>query len=224
MTISPGWWSADVEPSGTQARQWLAEELAKPDYHDGRPLLSRIVDWIIEQIAELLSRIGGTGPTGPGAPPILVALLVALIIAGLALMLRRVRRERTTVAADGAVLGELSYTPAEFRDRGRAALREGRWDDAVVEFTRALAREAADRTLLSEAPSLTAHEVGTQLAPVFPTHAAAVAAGMDLFDKVRYGRYAATEADATAAAGLDETLRRAKPVLTADATATGSGT
>jgi hypothetical protein len=87
----------------------------------------------------------------------------------------------------------------EFRDRGRA-VREGRWNDAVIDFTRAIAREAADRTLLSDAPSLTAHEIGAQLAPVFPEHAEATARTMDLFDSVRYGRYAATEADCNAGA------------------------
>ena len=38
---------------------------------------------------------------------------------------------------------------------------------------------------------------------------------MDLFDAVRYGRYAATQADAGLVRTHDETLRKAKPVLVA---------
>ena len=80
---------------------------------------------------------------------------------------------------------------------------------------RALARGAADRTLLTDAPSLTAHEIGAQLAPVFPEHEPAIRRTMDLFDAVRYGRYAATEADAGIVRDTEATLRKAKPVLAA---------
>jgi hypothetical protein len=205
----------DVSPDGPQARQWLTEELAKDDYRDGRPLLSRIIEWVVDLINELLSRLNGTGPTGPGAPPIAVALVVGLVVAAIALLLTRIRRERRTVTDSEAVLGDLDLTAPQFRDRGRAAMRDRRWNDAVIEFTRAIAREAADRTLLADAPSLTAHEIGLQLAPVFPDHLDTTSRTMDLFDAVRYGRYAATHDDARLAQDHDETLRKAKPVLAA---------
>lgn len=214
-------WIQDINPDGPEARRWLLEELAKDDYRDERPLLSRIIEWIGDVLRELLSRFTGTAVPGGGVPPILTALVVVVLLAGLALLLSRVRRERRTVSESEAVLGDLDLSVVEFRDRGRAAIRNGRWNDAVIEFTRAIAREAADRTLLSEAPSLTAHEIGTQLAPVFPDHAAATARAMDVFDAVRYGRYAATETDARAAQTHDETLRKARPVLTGSTAPSG---
>lgn len=209
----------DISPDGPEARRWLLEELAKDEYRDERPLLSRIIEWIGDVLQELLSRFTGTSVPGGSAPPILTAFVVVLLLAGLALLLTRVRRERRTVTESEAVLGDLDLSVVEFRDRGRAAIRDGRWNDAVIEFTRAIAREAADRTLLSEAPSLTAHEIGSQLAPVFPDHAATTARTMDVFDAVRYGRYAATEADARAAQTHDETLRKARPILAGSAAA-----
>ncbi|MFZ1288255.1 MAG: DUF4129 domain-containing protein [Candidatus Phosphoribacter sp.] len=202
---------ADLDPSGPQARQWVADELATDGYHDGRPLLGRILEWLGEKFLELSG--GGGSVDGQGAPPILVAVVAALAIVALALLLSRVRTERRTVTDSESVLGDLSLTPTQFRDRGAAALRERRWDDAVIDYTRAVAREAADRTLLTEAPSLTAHEVGAQLAVVFPGHATETARAMDTFDRVRYGRYAATEDDARAAGALDDTLRKARPEL-----------
>jgi hypothetical protein len=129
------------------------------------------------------------------------------------LLLTRIRAERRAVEDSTGVLGELALTASQYRDRGAAALREGRWNDAVVEYTRAIARDAADRTLLADAPSLTAHEVGQRLTPVFPAHEAAVGRSMDLFDAVRYGRYAASAGDADHLAETCKTLRDARPVL-----------
>lgn len=221
--LSAQWLSGvgqDVTPDGPQARQWLTEELATEDYRDGRPLLARVIDWVLEKVGELLGRFTGTGAPGEGASPLVVALTTAVLIAGMLLLLSRIRRERHTVARTEAVLGNLDLSASAFRDRGRAALRDGRWNDAVIEFTRAIAREADDRTLLTDAPSRTAHEIGAQLAPVFPDHAAMTARTMDLFDAVRYGRRAAGEGDARGVQAHDETLRKAKPALSASPPAT----
>ncbi len=206
-------WLTDLDPSSPDARRWLTDELAKPDYEDTRTILQRIADWLYE-------RLLGVTPTVPrisGDETSLVwlGIVVALIIGVIILILSRVRAERVVVEQDRSVLGGLDLSADEFRERGAAALREGRWNDAVIEYTRAVAREAADRTLLSDAPSLTAHEIGGQLTQVFPVHADPVRAGMDRFDAVRYGEYAAAEADARATAELDTTLRRAKPELSA---------
>jgi len=204
----------DLDPSGEQARRWVAEELARDDYYDGRSLLQRIMQWVQDLLQRLLG--GGSAPgDAPGVPPIVTALVVVLVLGLLAALLTRIRPERHTAETAEAVLGELDLSATQFRDRGAAALRDGRWGDAVVEFTRAIAREAADRTLLAEAPSLTAHEVGAQLAPAFPAQAPRIAAAVDRFDAVRYGRYAAAEADARELADLDRLLRATHPVLDA---------
>ncbi len=203
---------SELDPSGPQAREWFAQELAKDDYADGRSLFQRIMAWIADQLARLMSTQGTPGE-GYAVSPVLTALVVALLLGFLGLALTRIRANRHTLEQAGAVLGDLDLTPVQFRDRGAAALRDGRWDDAVLDYTRAIAREAADRTLLTEAPSLTAHEVGTQLTPAFPAHAGWIASAMDLFDAVRYGRYAALETDARSVAELDGVLVKTRPVL-----------
>lgn len=208
-----------IDPSGPEARQWVLDELGKDDYHDGRSLFERLMRWLAEQFA----RLQPEQSEGPdiGVPPVVVALLTLVILAAVVWLLTRLRADRRTAGEPEAVLGDSTLTSTQFRDRGAAALREGRYADAVVHYTRAMARESADRTLLTDAPSLTAHEIGQQLAVVFPEHAGPVARSMDLFDAVRYGRYAATETDARAAQTHDETLRKARPVLTGSTAPSG---
>lgn len=201
----------DVDPTGPQARQWLLDELAKDDYHDGRSLFERVMRWIAEQLARLQPQ----EPQAPGVslPPLAVALVALLVVAAVVWLLTRIRAERHTVEDPDAVLGSSPLSATQFRDRAAAALREGRYGDAVVDYTRAIARESADRTLLTDAPSLTAHEIGEQLTVVFPGRVGPIASTMDLFDAVRYGRYAATRADAQGARDTADLLLESKPRL-----------
>ncbi len=202
----------DLDPDTDQARRWLVDELANPEYQDRRSVLQRFIDWLFQRF----DSAPNDGIVGIDLPPPVTIGVLAIVFVGLALLLLRVRRETHPEETESrAVLGDLTLTCEQFRSRGLAALKDGRWGDAVIEFTRALARDAADRTLLAEAPSLTAHEIGAQLAPVFPEHTAAIARAMDLFDAVRYGRYAATQLDAFHVRDLEEALRTARPVLKA---------
>lgn len=202
----------DVDPSGPQARQWLLDELAKDDYHDGRSLFERVMRWIAEQI----DRLQPQQPDAPGfsLPPLAVALVALALGAAIVWLLTRIRAVRGTVQQPEAVLGDSTLTATQLRDRGAAALRDGRYGEAVLHYTRAMARESADRTLLSDAPSLTAHEIGGQLAEVFPARAGDITGTTDLFDAVRYGRYAATRADAEGARDTADALRDTRPRLT----------
>ena len=91
------------------------------------------------------------------------------------------------------------------------AYAEARYGDAVVAWFRALAREAADRTLLGPSAGLTAHEVALRLAPLFPDHAAALARSGDVFDVVLYGKLQVGRAEAEEVRDLDAALRSARP-------------
>lgn len=201
-----------LDPTPPEARQWLADELAKPDYQDTQSLFERFAEWL-NRLFDPPVR-SGTAPEPAIVPTWVVVALVILLLAALVLVLTRVRAERRSAPeSGGAVLGELDLTAPQFRARGEAALRDNRWSDAVLEFTRAVAREAADRTLLHEAPSLTAHEIGIALAPIFPLDATEIWAGMDVFDRVCYGRHPASHSEALAAQQLDQTLLARRPVL-----------
>ncbi|MGV1008721.1 MAG: DUF4129 domain-containing protein [Dermatophilaceae bacterium] len=205
----------DVNPGTEQARAWLQEELAKDEYHDGRSLIERVVRWI----GEVLAKAQSATETGPGLAvhPIVIAVVAAAVVGVLVLALTKVRAGRRATQPRDQSLGALSLRPSQFRDRAAAAMREGRWSDAVLHYTRAIARDASDRTLLTDAPSLTAHEVGLRLAVVFPDHGPAAQRTTDLFDAVRYGRYAADASDAEHARATCEALRDARPQLTGTA-------
>lgn len=201
-----------LDPSAPEARQWLSDELAKADYQDTRSLLERFFSWL----QSLLNRATPTSsnPEGYTVPQWLIAALVVLLIAALALLASRVRAERRAAQDSmGPVLGGLDLTSAQFRARGEQALAERRWSDAVLEFTRALARGAADRTLIHDAPSLTAHEIGSALSPVFPADAGEIRRAMDLFDGVCYGGHRASETEALSVRDLDSSLADRRPVL-----------
>src|SRR6478609_5441023 len=79
-----------LEPSPGQARDWLREELARPAYHHQAPLLQRLADWLQEQWHRLLDLSQGA----TGLSPLVTALVAAAVIALLAFVLPRVRRER----------------------------------------------------------------------------------------------------------------------------------
>ena len=209
---------AVLDPTPDQARSWLVEELAKAEYQDSASFVERFFRWL----GELFNRQPTGSADGVNAPPIvLIAIGLALIVA-LVFLLLRIRADREVVKAPReAVLGELDLSRADYLARADAALRAQQWGAAVLDYTRAFARDAADRDLLHDAPSLTAHEIGVRLGPVFPMLADDISSGMDRFDTVRYSRYAATAADAQAARDLAARAHTARPVT--DLTSAGGG-
>jgi len=199
-----------LEPSPGQARDWLREELARPAYHHQAPLLQRLADWLQEQWHRLLDLSQGA----TGLSPLVTALVAAAVIALLAFVLPRVRRERRVPGRGAAVLTDPLTTAAMYRARVATALTEGRFDDALADAYRALTREAADRTLLEDTPGSTAHEVALALAPRFPDEVDALRRAADLFDAVRYGERHLGRADAEEVVALDSRLTRTRPVPT----------
>lgn len=204
-----------LDPDPDTARSWLAQELAGNAYQDRRSLLQRFLDWVGQRLSDLQST---PGRGGVSLPPFVIAVLAGLVVVALVVLATRVRRERRAVGTPSAtVLGDSTLTAAQLRERAERALAEGRYDDAVLDLVRAAARDADDRTLLTDAPALTAHEVGVRLSQVFPDHAAAVTRATDRFDAVAYGRLAASREDAVDVRTTVDTLRRARPRLTAAA-------
>ncbi len=199
-----------LDPDPDQARSWVEQELAKDDYRDRRSLLQQLLDWLQRRLGDLQNPQSGGGLS---FPPFVIAGVAVLVVAVLVVLATRVRRERRVVTTSGKVLGDSTLTAAQLRARADAALREGRYDDAVLDTVRAIAREADARTLLTDAPALTAHEIGRQLSTVFPDHRAAVTRATDRFDAVAYGHLSADRDDADDVIATDGALRRARPVL-----------
>ncbi|HEX8972600.1 DUF4129 domain-containing protein [Oryzihumus sp.] len=200
-----------LEPSPGQARAWLRQELTRPAYHHQAPLLQRIMDWLQEQWNRLFEQ---SQTSAAGWSPLVTAVVAAAVIALLAFVLPRVRRERRLPGRGAAVLTDPLTTAAMYRARVAAALAEGRFDDALADAYRALTREATDRTLLEDTPGSTAHEVALALVPRFPDEVDALRRAADRFDAVRYGERHLGRADAEEVVALDARLTRARPVLT----------
>ena len=199
-----------LEPSPGQARDWLREELARPAYHHQAPLVQRLMDWLQEQWHRLLEQSQGAA----GWSPLVTGLVATGVIALLAFVLPRVRRERRLPGRGAAVLTDPLTTAAMYRARVATALAEGRFDDALADAYRALTREAADRTLLEDTPGSTAHEVALALAPRFPGEVDALRRAADLFDAVRYGERHLGRTNAEEVVALDARLTRTRPLLT----------
>ena len=209
---------AVLDPSPDQARRWLVEELAKAEYQDSASFLERFFRWL----SDLLNREPTGSADGVSAPPIVLIAIGIALLAALVFLLLRIRQDREVLKTPReAVLGELDLSMADYLARAEAALRSQQWGAAVLDYTRAFARDAADRDLLRDAPSLTAHEIGLQLVPVFPTLTDEIRSGMDRFDAVRYSRYAATAADAHASRDLAARAHAARPVTDLTSPVTG---
>jgi hypothetical protein len=201
----------DLDPSADQARQWLRDELARSEYQDTRSLFQRLMDWIGERLADLQGTLG-TG--GLSLPPVAITLVVVLLVVALGYLVTRVRVESRTVSERTTLLGNTAQTAEQLRRDAEKALSDGRFGDAVLAWTRAMARDAERRTLLPDARSMTAHEVGAALGVAFPDHAGAIDRTIDRFDGVAYGDLDATRDDAWSARSTDETLRIARPAFT----------
>jgi hypothetical protein len=201
----------DLDPSTDQARQWLRDELARTEYQDTRSLFQRLMDWLGDRLADLQST---QGVGGASLPPVVITLVVVLLVAGGIVLLTRIRVESRSVAERGkTLLGDSVLTADQLRREGEKALAEGRFDDAVLAWTRAIARDAESRTQLPDARSMTAHEVGGALAVAFPSQVSDISRTMDLFDAVAYGDRTASRDDALVARSTDAALHAAKPVL-----------
>ena len=206
----PGVMPSRLDPGNDEARTWLRDELAKPAYRDTRDPLQRAMDALEEWLTDLLS--GAHAPTDP--VPTIVAIVVALALVALVVYtLRFVRRtERRRGGGPEAVLGDERLTAAQFRARAEKALTELRYGDCVLDALRAVAAGAVERTLLEDAPSLTAHEISTRLATTFPASAPGLRQAADRFDAVAYGEQDASRTDAEQLLAREREVAAARPV------------
>ena len=201
--------AAALDPSNGEARDWLERELEGAAYREHNDPIARAIAAIERFIDGLLS----ADPSASGALPAGIAgLVTAAVVALLLFALRYVRRDGRRAAAEPvAVLGHERLTAAQFRERSALALAEGRHSDAVLDAMRAIAQGAAERTLLDEAPSLTAHEIGLRLTEPFPSLEAELRWAADLFDAVAYGHHAPARDQAERIITLEGALSRTRP-------------
>jgi hypothetical protein len=200
--------SADgLRPDPSQGRDWLARELAHPEYHR-QSLLERIRDWLLDFFDSAANAASSASPLATFA-----AILLAIAVIGLVVfVLPRVRRTPATRERNPAVLAGSDVTAAELRVRAEQALRDGRPEDAVADAYRALATRMVERRAIEQTVGSTAHELADRMAVRFPEQAERIVRSADLFDGVVYGEHRAGPHDAELVLRLDDDLRLVRPV------------
>lgn len=201
-----------VDPDGDQARDWIIQELAKPEYRAAQPTW---FDRLSEAFWNWLNSLDLSGG-GAAQAPLLVILIV--VIAGVliaAFLIFGVPRLRHRGAAVGALFGEDETRTADaLRGAAELAAKNGDWAVAIEELFRSIARRLAERVLVSTNPGTTAREFARRAGAVFPAFDERLATSGALFDRVRYLGEPGTETDYAELAGLERDLRVAKPATT----------
>jgi uncharacterized protein DUF4129 len=191
-------------PDPDQARRWLGDELSRSDYQES--LLERFNRWFNDLIGSIGEATGKVGLMNP----VLATVLLVVFAGVIAFALSRLRRNVTVAGRQGSVLVEAQQSAEQHRRAADEALRQGRWDQAVVEAVRALASGLVERGLLPEKADLTVHELVESAAALYPSLAARLRGTGVTFDETRYGDRPAVEQQARDAVALElETSRRA---------------
>lgn len=198
-----------VVPDAPEARNWLLEELSKPEYAAARPSL---FDLLSQEFFEWLARLFQPGASvGLDWLPVAV---VGLVIAGLvvALLIWGVPRiNRRSRPAAGLFGDDDRRTADELRRAAATAASAGDWTLAVLEQFRAVARGLAERTIVLVSPGTTAHDFAGRASTAFPPASDDLAAAADVFDRVRYLGSDGTADDYERLRRLDGRLQKESP-------------
>ncbi len=196
--LAPG---PPLDPSGDEGRRLLRRELLHSEYHQ-QHLWQRLLDWL----GRVFDRAVGTASATSWFTTFVALLVGALLLAGLLVLLSRLRRDRRQRTHPPALLRDDRPAAAELRRRAEASYAEGRHEEAVVDGFRALAARQIERGRIDDRPGATAHEVAAALAASYPQVGPRVGRTADLFDATLYGDRPATPDDAGAVLALDDTL------------------
>lgn len=203
-----------VDPDPDEARRWLEVELGRgEEYTPDEP-----PDWLrdfLEWLRELLSG-GDASPTGPsvdGGPTVgivvVIVLVAALLIVAFAIFgLPRLRR-RSKVTGD--LFGEDDdRSSRRIRTAAQQAAAAGDYTAAVVEVFRSMARDLAERGIVTTFPGTTAQEFARRAGDVFPASLERLADAAGVFDGVRYLDRVGTEEQWRRMSALETELRAAR--------------
>ena len=175
----------------------------KPPISDPSRLWARFVHWL-----ESLTRHGPTGSLSWLAAILLVLAVLAAIgavwyYAGPARADRRYR---------GRVVEGRQLSAAEHRSAADSFAAAGDYQTAIIERVRAIAVDLESRQILPARPGRTAAELGAEAGLAIPAEATALGQAIRLFDDVRYGDRAGSQAGYQQVRDLDLRIR-AVPIL-----------
>jgi hypothetical protein len=199
-----------VDPDAPDARKLLLDELGKPEYAAARPTL---IDRIAQAIQDWLGSFGAPGDgSAPNLFPLVVTILVVgLIVAAFFVFGRPRLRRRSTIAGTLFAEGDDGRTSAQLRASAQRAAAAGDFVVAIEEMFRAIARQLAERTVVSVTPGTTAQEFAVRAGRAFPDQAERLAHGARAFDGVRYLDEPGSREAFDRVAALDRDIAAARP-------------
>lgn len=202
-----------------RAQEAAREELSRSIYAEDRPgLLERALDWLAEQVMEVLDTAGALSPGG------LAGLLGALLVVLAVVVLVRWRTgplARSAVVLDGS--GGRVLSAADHRRLADEAAGGERWAEAVRERMRALVRELELRGVLEPRAGRTASEIAAEAGAAVPAVADGLHRAARVFDEIWYGGRPATREAAEQVRAVDESVRSARLSVTGPPVAPGPG-
>jgi hypothetical protein len=200
-----------VDPNADQARQWLIDELAKPEYVAAQPtwfdrVSAAFWDWV-----QSLNLGSGSALQGP-VLVLTVLIIIAAAVAAFVIFGPARRGRRSTIS--GALFGQDdSRDAAAIRRSAEEAASRGNWAVAIEESFRSIARGLAERTILTVSPGTTAQHFAARAGALLPEFSDRLADAASEFDDVRYRDREGTETAYRSMADLERDLRAAKPEL-----------
>jgi hypothetical protein len=192
-------------PDPRQAREWLGQELSRPDYQES--WVERFNRWL----SDLLDKVSAATSHAGQLNPVLAAAIAVALVGLCALALSRLRRNPTVQQHGGAVFAEVRESAQQHRQAAHQALDQGRWGDAVVESVRALAAGLVERGLVPEQADVTVHELTENAAALYPGLGSRLRQTGVAFDETKYGDRPADEDRAVAAVALEDEVSRRRP-------------
>jgi hypothetical protein len=206
---------APLDPDRDEARRLLEDELTKTRYQQGEPAeppqwLQDLFRWF----QELFNSLGGAG-TVPGWMVVVVIVVIAvLVLAFLVFGVPRMRaRSRVRSTGDELFEADDRRDAAAMRRDAEAAAKASRWNEAIAERFRAIARSLHERTLVTTLPGSTAHDVARRAAAPLPEHAEALEGAAHEFDAVRYLGDPGNRDRYRLMTALDVAIQRTRPRL-----------
>lgn len=199
-----------VDPDADQARQWVLDELSKPPYEAARPTW---FDRLSQAFGEWLSSLQVPDGSGfSGLVPLVIVLAVVALLVVAFLVFGRPRLNRRSQVKTGALFGaDDTRSAAELRASAARAAEQGDFSTAIEEGFRALARQLAERTIVTTNPGTTAHDFAQRAGASFPPHRNALSSCARLFDGVRYLDEPGTRDGYDQVTSLDRRLQAERP-------------
>jgi hypothetical protein len=199
-----------VDPDADQARQWVLDELSKPPYQAARPTW---FDQISQAFGDWLGSLRAPDGSGlSGLVPLAIVIVVVVLLVVAFLVFGRPRLNRRSQVKAGALFGaDDTRSAAELRASAARAAEQGDFGTAIQEAFRALARQLAERTIVTTSPGTTAHDFAVRAGDSFPAHREELARCARLFDGVRYLDEPGTREGYDRVTGLDRHLQADRP-------------